>query len=129
MKVEHFAAFKGEPPRVLIYGDEPDRVVLLRERVASLASGEVDRFAVHELPGFESVDACKLYFSRGEWDRGVRLAAAPRVFDCGLKRASWNHVEGLLEPFCTRIGPGHFQFLADCEASEFEMIISTDRGW
>jgi hypothetical protein len=129
MKIEYFPALKGEAARVLIYGDEPNHVALLKERVTSLATGKANRFAVHELPNFEGVDACELYFSIGGSDGVVQKVGNPMVFDCTLPEVDWRRVQGLLEPFCTRLGLGHFQFLADCDASEIELIISTDRGW
>jgi hypothetical protein len=56
MDIEYFP----EPKVLLIHGQEPKVVAHLPEQVAGLAAERISSFAVHELPGFRSVDGCQL---------------------------------------------------------------------
>lgn len=129
MKIEYFEPDVEEQSTVLIYGNEPDRVSVLVEAVRSLVNKERQRFAVHELPGFDSVNECQLFFSAESSDRGAQLVGQPRVFECNIRPLWWENVEGLLELFCSLQSSASFQFLDTGFDSEVQLIISTDRGW
>jgi hypothetical protein len=83
---------------------------------------------VHELPGFESVDGCQLFFSAGAYDRGLTLISPPRTFELSIRPVWWDNIEGLLEPFCEPGSVG-FNDLDYGFFSDIDLIISTDRGW
>ena len=128
MKIEYFdSARKGESV-LLIYGNEPENVTTLRKVVHQIANEQLERVAVHELPGFESVDGCELFFSLGPHDRGIVLLRQPRVFECRLRIVWWSNIEGLLEPFCES-GFGDSNNLDYGFSSDIGLIISRDRGW
>jgi hypothetical protein len=81
IKIEYFAEGSEDCPRILIYGDDPETAARLREQVASLAEKRVQHVAVHEIPGFESVGDCLLFFSVGRSDWGThRITSQERVF-------------------------------------------------
>jgi hypothetical protein len=124
MDIEYFP----EPKVVLIHGHEPKVVAVLRERVAELAAQRIDTVAVHDLPGFRSVDGCELYASRGTFDYGVRPEPEPSVFCCQLSPSTWHNIEGLLEPFSdgSYFAASH-QYLDD--HGKVQLIISGGRGW
>ena len=48
------------------------------------------------------------------------------AFVWALTGDGWSNVEGLLEPFCESAIPGHYQWLAEGDAS---LLISADGRW
>ena len=129
MKVEFFADGSAESPLVLLYGPDPNDAATLSDALGGLAQSIVTGVAVHELPGFVSVDGCQLFASVARSDVGVKMVASPAVFDCALRRETWAHVVGLLEPFFhAPEGPGtQFQYLD--ETGDVRLLISTKRAW
>jgi hypothetical protein len=125
MRIEFFASEKI----MLLYGTDTAAVVTLRDRVAGLASGVEERFAVHELPGFEAVDGCQLFFSTGKWNRGAFLARAPNTVEFTITPPWWDNVAGLLEPFCLESTTRGQQYLDYGFLSDITPVISRDRGW
>src|SRR2546429_508710 len=95
MGIEDFSEAKG----LLIHGHEPKAVAHFREGVADLAAERIDSFAVHELPGFRSVEGCQLFAQRDTSDYGTRPDREPPVFRCRLRPLTWHNIEGLIEPF------------------------------
>lgn len=128
MKIEYFHPVGKERPVVLIYGNEPKNVETLKNVVHDLAGGQRQRAAVHELPGFESVDGCQLFFSTGSYDRGLVLISPPKTFELRIRPVWWDNIEGLLEPFCEPGSVG-FNDLDYGFSSNIDLIISRDRGW
>jgi hypothetical protein len=113
---------------LLIHGHEPKVVAHLREQVAELAAERISSIAVHELPGFRSVEGCQLFAERDTWDSGARPDPKPPVFRCRLTPLTWHNIESLLEPFSdgSYFGASH-QFLD--HHGKIQLIISGGRGW
>jgi len=113
---------------VLIYGHEPKIVAHFREQVAALVAERIESFPVHELPGFRSVDGCRLIASRTDTDFGIRRGREPKTFDCQLRPATWRDIEEMLEPFSdgSYFAASH-QFLYP--RGKIRLIISGGRGW
>jgi hypothetical protein len=128
MKIEYFAEGSEDCPLILIYGDDPETAAQLREQVAALAEKRVQHVAVHEIPGFESVGDCLLFFSVGRSDWGTHPLRAKNEFSCELDPVSWENIVGLLEPFTQRMDHDGFQWL-DSSYGGMTIIISTFRGW
>jgi hypothetical protein len=128
MKIEYFDSAKKRESVLLIYGNEPKNVTTLRKVVHQLANEHLERFAIHELPGFEGVDGCELFFSLGRYDRGIVLLRQPRIFECSLRQVWWYNIDGLLEPFCES-GTGESNNLDYGFSSDVGLIISRNRGW
>jgi hypothetical protein len=127
MRIE-FLEHTSEGPVILLWGDEPAAVGLLRQQVGELAREGLDEFAVHDLPGFEALDGCRLTFALSRRDRGVH-PAEDGGFVCQLRSVWWENVEGLLEPFCQpRSGAGH-QFLDYGWSTDIGLVLSTAREW
>jgi hypothetical protein len=124
MDIEYFPETKV----LLIHGHEPRVVAHLREHVAGLATERIDSFAVHELPGFRSVESCQLFLQRDTFDHGTTPDQEPQVFRCRLRPIIWHNIEGLLEPFSddSYFGASH-QFLD--HHGNIQLIISGGRGW
>jgi hypothetical protein len=129
MKIEHFEPSAQDGPAILIYGNEPEAVETLIAAVHTLSQGSQERVAVHQLPGFESVDGCELFLAATKSDRGVRLIAPPLSFECSIRPLWWDNVLGLLEPFRGPFTSHHHQYLDYGWSSDFQLIISTHRGW
>jgi len=124
MDIEYFPKEKV----LLVHGHEPTVVAHLREQVAGLAAEQIDSFAVHELPGFRSVEGCQLFAQRDTFDHGMRPDREPQVFRCRLRPATWENIKDMLEPFRdgSYFGAGH-QFLD--HHGTVTWIISGERGW
>jgi hypothetical protein len=118
----------GEGPVVLLWGNEPAAVDLLRQQVGELAREALDELAVDELPGFEGVDGCRLTFALSQRDQGVNPVEGGG-FVCQLRPVWWENVEGLLEPFCEPGGGARFQFLDHGWSTDIGLILSTAREW
>jgi hypothetical protein len=129
MKVEFFAHGSVESPLLLLYGSDPNDAATLSHTFGDLAHASVTRVAVHELPGFVSVDGCQLFGSIARSDVGVKMVASPAVFDCALRPETWANVVGLLEPFShpSKARGTQFQFL--CDTGDVRLLISTKRAW
>lgn len=129
MRVEYFADGSDECPLILLYGADPKDAATLSEAFHSLTKPGASLVAVHNLPGFSSVDGCRLFASRSEADRGVTMIQSPKQFDCFLRAESWENIVGLLEPFCNseRTLGIRFQYLD--ESGDTRLLISTERAW
>ena len=116
-------------PVLLVYGDEPRSVALLRTALHAVVQGEPVQ--LDQLPGFAGVRGCSLALQVGQADHGVRPIsdAGANAFECVHRPATWQTVAGLLEPFAAPDrdrGHAH-QYLT--EAGGIEWIVSTDRDW
>ncbi|MBI5687597.1 MAG: hypothetical protein HZC54_21205 [Verrucomicrobia bacterium] len=127
MLIEFFPDGSVECPLVLLHGRDPAAAARLREKVVALAAEQVQRVAVHEIPGFESVGGCQLFASTGRSDLGTQPLCAGRVFECQLRPVTWHDVEGLLEPFTEQAFCDGFQWLDS--HGEIQLLISGHRGW
>jgi len=129
MKVEYFGDGSEDSPLVLLYGSDPNDAVTLSTALVALAKSSVSRVAVHELPGFVSIDGCQLVGSVGDFDVGVTMTAPPAVFDCSLRPQTWDDIIGLLEPFShtTKTTGARFQYLN--QTGDIRLLISTERAW
>lgn len=129
MKIEYIEAWGDYLPVALIWGNEPAKALLLREVVRKLAQGEIERAAIHELPGFEAVDGCQLFFSAGKHSRGGRLVSPPRVLEFHLQPRWWDNIEYLLKSFCE---PKETEGLQDLDVgfyTDVRLVMSRDRDW
>jgi hypothetical protein len=124
MDLEYFPETKV----FLIHGHEPKVVARFREQVGELAAERISGFAVHEIPGFRSVEGCQLFAYGDTWDAGTRPDPKPPIFSCRLRPLTWHNIEGLLEPFSdgSYFGGSH-QFLD--HHGKVQLIISGGRGW
>ena len=113
---------------ILIHGLDPKVVAHLREQVSQLAAQRIKSFAIHELPGFRSVEGCQLFAERDVWDFGAHSHPKPPVFRCRLTPLTWHNIEGLLETFSDGSYSGaRHQFLD--HHGKVQLIISGGRGW
>src|SRR6185295_1774559 len=130
MKIEYFADGCDGCPLILIYGNDPVGALNLRLAVERLAIGLVDGLAIHEFPGYSSVNNCRLFIKGGRSDIGVRHLEQENTFECTLRKDTWLDIIGLLEPFTEsdRKDEGYlFQYLN--ESGEIGLLISTERAW
>jgi hypothetical protein len=55
VKIEYFDLGKGEPPFILIYGNEPRNIETLVGTASALCRGKWRYFAVNEFGGFDDM--------------------------------------------------------------------------
>ncbi len=127
MHIEYFPDAADDCPLILLHGRDPEAAARLREQVAALAVERVQRVAVHEILGFESVAGCRLFASVGRSDSGTRQLREQQEFECQLRPVTWHNVEGLLEPFTERTFYDGFQWLDS--HGNIRLLISGHRGW
>ncbi len=119
-----------DAPLLLIYGDDIPSARELFHSIRSLWSDRRSSIAIHDLPGFVGVGDVELYFHLSDKNSGVIQSQERFRFDCYLSADMWEHVEGLLEPFCDRYyrsGEHRYQWIMD--SGEISVIYSTQRGW
>jgi hypothetical protein len=128
MRVEYFDDGSDECPLILLYGVDPIDAETLSEALNELSESHESRLAIHELPGFSSVDGCQLFASPFQSDLGVKMIQSPNQFECFLRAHSWEIVVGLLEPFCSSesMAGRHSQYL---DEKGIRLLISTERAW
>src|SRR6266536_1038291 len=85
--IEYFPRAADDCPLILLHGRDPEAAARLREQVAALAVERIQRVAVHEILGFESVAGCRLFASGGRSDSGTRQLRERQEFECQLRPA------------------------------------------
>jgi hypothetical protein len=130
MHIEYFADGCTECPLILIYGSNPSDALNLRLAIERVAHGLVDRLAIHEFPGYFSINNCRLFLQAGRSDRGIQRLGHAHTFECTLRKETWLAMIGLIEPFTEtdrKDSGSSFQYLN--ESSTIRLLISTDRAW
>ena len=90
--------------------------------------------ALHELPGFESVENCGLHLRLDDCNAGVHQIGNANEFEWLLTRDSWDTICGLLEPFCVSKAQSRHQWLSGREArygldtSTIAVLVSSDEN-
>jgi hypothetical protein len=126
MKLEFLAAGSPDCPLLRLYDFTPAEIGQFLAALHGLASGALERVAVHELPGVESLDECRLTLRVRPWDQAVICTGAPADFECGFTAGTWDKVAGLGEPFVQ--GVGGFQWLAGVPG-EAQWLLSDNGQW
>src|ERR1041385_3615895 len=99
MNIEYFVDGCTECPLILIYGSNPSDALNLCLAIERVANGLVDRLAIHEFPGYVSVNNCQLFIHVGRSDRGIQRLGQAHTFECTLRKETWLAMIGLIEPF------------------------------
>jgi hypothetical protein len=125
MKLEFLPDGSDDCPLVRLYDFAPHEAAGLVSAALDLASGRQRVTAVHDWPGVEAIDGCRLLLRSGPRDRGLVRLAAPADFECVLTPATWDDVAGLTEPFIA--GCGGFRWLS--EIGDARWLISGSGHW
>jgi hypothetical protein len=96
----------------------------LTELLDALSTGELRRGAIHELSEHVCAVGCQLIAKTGRRDMGM-LQVGPNVFECILKRTTWDNVAGLVAPFSKDLSG--FQWLDD--SSGIRWLLSPTGTW
>ncbi|WP_165246522.1 hypothetical protein [Paludisphaera soli] len=124
MKLEFLPDGSDDCPLVRVFDFRPEEAAGMLTALGALASGERETIAVHEWPGVEAVDGCRLVLRVGPGDRGViRLRDAG--FECVLSQSGWDQVAGLVEPFSQ--GGAGYQWLV--RSGDASWLISRSGLW
>jgi hypothetical protein len=125
MKLEFLASGSPDCPLIRLFAFDDEEVARLRILMKSLSSGSTRNVALHEQPGFEPVNACRLYLRAGKSDGGLR-AVAPGVFECVLSEEAWDNMAELVEPLCES-APQGYQWLIG--SPRISLLLSRDGSW
>ena len=128
MKLEYIHEGAQDCPLIRLFDFTTEEVKELRKIINRLASGENQRVGIHDQSWVESVGNCRLTLVMQSWDQGIvkKKGKAENNFECGLTAATWDNVEGLVEPFAD--GNGGFQWLNKVPG-DAALLISRDGSW
>jgi hypothetical protein len=126
MKLEFLPAGSPDCPLRRLYDFSPAEIEQLPAALTALVSGTLDPVAVHELPGVEPLNGCRLTLRVRPWDQAACHTGGPAQFECGFTAETWDNVAGLVVPF-TR-GAGGFQWLASVPG-EVSWLLSDSGRW
>ncbi len=128
MKLEYVREGAPECPLIRLFDFTVEEVEQLREIINQLALGKRQRIEIHNLSWIESIGNCRLTFFMQSWDQGVvkKKGNDENNFECGFTTATWDNIEGLVEPFIN--GSGGFQWLASVPG-ETDILLSRDGQW
>ena len=129
MRVEHITDGSPDSSLILFYGGQPQEALKLFLAMRALAVGYQAEFAIHELPGFESVDGCQVFAVSVTKDLGIAPIDRPNAFEWALHPDTWAQVAGLVSPFCRDPQPQGLSFQYLDESGDIPIIISTGRNW
>jgi len=127
MKLEHLPDGSTDCPLIRIYDFTVSEATALQAKVTGLGEGSSDSVVVHDLPFVTSIDDCQLLLVVADRDQGVVTVDSARRFTCGLTRASWKSVVGLMGPFSLPEGSNGYQWLD--ETSDISLLLSPDGLW
>jgi hypothetical protein len=125
MKLEFLASGSPDCPFFRLFACEDEEVTQLRILLQSMSSGSANDVALHELPGFEQVNGCRLYPRSGESDKGLRVVT-PGVFECVLSGYAWDTMAELVERLCQPVAQG-YQWLSGPPG--IRLLLSRDGRW
>jgi len=113
-------------PLIRIYGNEPFSAAKLASAFRQLADGKTPEIAIHEIPGFQSIEGCLLFARLNHENFGVR-PINDEAFECMLRAETWERLRELVEPFTAPLTGTRFQWLD--ETSNISLLISnSDSG-
>src|SRR5882724_10528938 len=125
MKLEFRASGSPDCPLIRLFACNGEEVSRLKILLRSMSSGSANNVAAPERPGFEQVNACRLYLRAGPSDQGLRTVA-PGVFECVLTEYAWDTMAGLVEPLCETDAQG-YQWLN--QSAGIRLLLWHDGKW
>jgi hypothetical protein len=99
MKLEFLADGARDCPLIRLYRFTPAEIEGVHRLVGHLAAGDLERFAIHDLPYVEPIANCELEFVVTHWDQAIAGDVNRNRFSCGFTAGTWGNVAGLMEPF------------------------------
>ena len=125
MKLEYLSDGSPECPLLRLYDFTKQDAEALRLAVLELASETAERIEIHRLPFVRPVGACRLALILQSWDQAI-VRVGPLAFECGLTGATWEDVQGLIEPFAETVHG--FQWLTGIPG-ELPLLLSASGNW
>jgi hypothetical protein len=125
VKLEYLPEGSPECPLIRLYDFGQSEAKQLKELVKSLATGDRENVALHNVAWVESVGGCSLNLRRGNRNQGIPQSQT-LGFECVLSSDGWSNVEGLLELFCESNTTG-FQWLTN--GGRVALLISRSGQW
>jgi hypothetical protein len=118
----------ADGPVLLFHGEDPEGAVTLIRAFEALASGDLSKVALHELPGIEAVERCRVTAVVGSRSAGAHIAADQSI-RWMLPSLRWDEIAGQVEPFASRAAASGAQFQYLSDEGPTTVIISTQRAW
>jgi len=99
MHIEYLNEGSEDCPLIRLYGDEPDAIALLKDKIVSLSNGSAHSILLNNLRGFHAINQCQLVLRTGSASIGV-VNIMGNHFECVLSQQGWSNVCDLLAPLC-----------------------------
>lgn len=122
MKIEFLKEGSPDCPLIRIFGNQPFSAAKLVSAFRQLATGPIQEIAIHEIPGFLSIEGCLLFTRRHSENVGVRQLT-DTAFECLLSPETWERLAELVDPFTQQHEGVRYQWLD--ETSEISLLISS----
>ncbi len=126
MKLEFLADGSPDCPLIRLYEFEKAEVIHLKELLDSLANGTRLSVSLHEEPGIEPIDGCRLDLVVSSRNAGI-VPKGDRIFECALDKDRWSDLAWLANPLCGSEESRRFQWLN--EDGPVALLLSDDGRW
>jgi hypothetical protein len=133
MKVEYLGEGNKDCPLIRIYGSNVAEALRFYELALRLSHGALDLADIKAIDGFRML-GCSLLLRIGRDEGIIRTRDASPNFLWSQKKASWEVVAGLIDPFTKPSGGIFHQWLTGKEAlpgldrSEIALVFTNDEG-
>jgi hypothetical protein len=125
MKLEFLASGSPDCPLIRLYEFDLQGVTRLRKIFEDLSQGTLPVVTLHDEPGIESIDSCKLTLRSGNRDLGM-LQKGLQQFECVLTPDTWDWVSELVGPFC-EVPTDEYQWLST--RGKISLLLSHSGMW
>jgi hypothetical protein len=127
VKLEFLKSGSNDCPLIRLYGFDVAAASRLMTLFRALADGSLQRIALHDQLGVESIQDCQLDLRSGSHDLGIRQTG-PNTFECVLTSEGWTQVADLTGPFCEPGNSGEvYQWLNEC--GKVSLLLSPTGRW
>jgi hypothetical protein len=133
MKVEYLAEGAGDCPLFRIYGSSTEEAQRFYELTSRLSDGSIDLTNIKSIEGFRLLSGSLLM--RVGQDEGITAASTTSSdFVWSQKRATWEVISGLIEPFTKPLSGSFHQWLSGKEAlpvlqrSKISLVFTNDES-
>jgi len=133
MKVEYLGEGARDCPLIRIYGPNVAEALRFYEIAKGLGDGALDLADIKSVDGFQML-GCSLLLRAGQDEGIIRTQDASPNFLWSQKRARWEVIAGLVDPFTKPSGGIFHQWLAGKEAlpglarSKIALVFTNDEG-
>lgn len=125
MKIEFLPDGADVCPLIRLYDFSKQEVAQLVIAARALATGDLQRFPLHDQPWVTSIDDCMFVWAHGSTNVDVSLGSKSEPFVLTRNHEGWLEVASLISPFAQKWSGG-WSWLTD---GEINVLFSYDGSW